>query len=97
MLNGIYIVVKWRFKNTVTSEQYAKLYIIEKNVRVMISAQYEYACCICYAKGEKTLYIIIMCNNYKSVMITWPDYIFFQKILFTNNMARYGFPKPLLT
>ena len=33
----------------------------------MISAQYEYACCICYAKGEKTPN---MHNNYKSVMIT---------------------------
>ena len=44
-----------------------------KNVLVMISAQYEYACLyLLHERSENTK--IILRNNYKSVMITWSDY-----------------------
>ena len=43
-----------------------------KNVRVMISAQYEYACCMLRERWETI--VIILRNNYKSVIITWSDY-----------------------
>ena len=60
-----------------------------KNVCVMISAQYEYACCIYLLCERIENTKIILRNNYKSVMITLSDISTYSLYFSLNWLIRF--------